>query len=161
MPNFCHEESSNDDSEESDIDTLEALTNYRQIHSSGVTSTDSTNNLQNAKVINTMKNIIYNSLFDYWNEFVMTGLLASLLDLHLKTLSSWDDITQEKAKAKLTCQFELLIASNNEQTMASTNITSKNSNILRRRLHFSIFGTSNNITSSPLDELECYLDSVF
>ncbi|CAG8847402.1 3420_t:CDS:1, partial [Gigaspora margarita] len=67
----------------------------------------------------------------------------------------------KKAKAELTHQFELLIASNLEQTTASTYETSKNSNIRRGRLHSSIFGTStNDLTSGPLDELEYYLDPI-
>ncbi|CAG8818227.1 22229_t:CDS:1, partial [Dentiscutata erythropus] len=77
-------------------------------------------------------------------EPVMTGLLASLLDPRLKILSSWDEKTQEEAKAELTCQFELLIATNLEQTTASISKTSKNSDIRCGRLHSSIFGTSTN-----------------
>ncbi|CAG8802872.1 8042_t:CDS:2, partial [Gigaspora margarita] len=148
-PSFRYEESSDDDSDESDFEISEALTNHSQIDSNRVTLTNSSNNLlQNAQVIKTMRSIIYNSLFDYWNEPVMTSLLAFLLDPRLKTLSSWDEKTQEKAKAELTHQFELLIATNLEQTMASTSETSKNSDIHYGRLHSSIFGTAtNNLTS--------------
>ncbi|CAG8838677.1 40686_t:CDS:2, partial [Gigaspora margarita] len=112
-PSFHYKESSNNDSNKSDFEISKTLTNNHQIDSNKVTSTNSLNNLlQNAQ-----------------NEPVMTGLLAFLLDLHLKTLSSWNEKTQEEAKAELTHQFELLIATNLEQTMASTSETSKNSYI--------------------------------
>ncbi|CAG8589472.1 18584_t:CDS:2, partial [Racocetra fulgida] len=129
-PNFHHEESSDDDSDELDLEISEATTNCRQKHSTTIVSTNLANNsLQNAQVIKTMQNIIYNSLFDYWNEPVMT------------------------AKIELTHQFEVLIASNLEQTIASMHTTSKNNNIHCSHLHLSIFGTSaNNTTSGPLDE---------
>ncbi|CAG8801745.1 14387_t:CDS:2, partial [Gigaspora rosea] len=149
MPSFRHEESSDDNSDESDFEISKALTNYRQIDSNRVTPTNSSNNLlQNAQVIKTIRSIIYNSLFDYWNEPVMTGLLASLLDPRLETLSSWDEKTQEEAKAELTHQFELLIATNLEQTTASTSETSKNSDIRHGRLYSSIFGTATNNLNS-------------
>ncbi|CAG8800228.1 8343_t:CDS:2, partial [Dentiscutata erythropus] len=51
---------------------------------------------------------------------------------------------QEEAKAELTRQFELLIATNLEQTAVSIFETSKNSDICRGRLYSSIFGTFTN-----------------
>ncbi|CAG8622591.1 11955_t:CDS:2 [Cetraspora pellucida] len=64
----------------------------------------------------------------------MVGLLATLLDPQLKTLSSCDQKTQEKAKA--------------------------DNNIRHNRLYSSIFGmsTSTYTASNPLAKLECYLD---
>ncbi|GBC40139.2 zinc finger BED domain-containing protein 1-like [Rhizophagus irregularis DAOM 181602=DAOM 197198] len=56
-----------------------------------------------------MKQTIYNSLFVYWNESIMIGLLAFLLDLRLKTLSNWDEETCNKAKTELIHQFKELI----------------------------------------------------
>ena len=66
-----------------------------------------------------MKQTIYNSLFTYWNEPIMIGLLVSLLDSRLKTLSNWDDKTRDKAKTKLMCQFKELIDSNSTQSSSS------------------------------------------
>ena len=48
-----------------------------------------------------MKQTIYDSLFMYWNQPIMIGLLASLLDPRLKTLSNWDEETQNSAKEEL------------------------------------------------------------
>ncbi|CAI2202161.1 13333_t:CDS:1, partial [Funneliformis geosporum] len=48
-----------------------------------------------------MKQTIYDSLFKYWNQPIMIGLLASLLDLWLKILSNWDEEIQNKAKEEL------------------------------------------------------------
>ncbi|CAG8727217.1 12377_t:CDS:1, partial [Dentiscutata erythropus] len=56
--------SSNDNSNDSENDTSD-LTN------------DSS---QNTHLIKSMHHIIYNSLFDYWNEPLMVSLLATLLD---------------------------------------------------------------------------------
>ncbi|CAG8515621.1 24498_t:CDS:2 [Racocetra persica] len=56
----------------------------------------------------TLKHTIYSSLFDYWSELIMVGLLASLLDPQLKTLASWSDEIQEIAKNELTHQFKKL-----------------------------------------------------
>ncbi|RIB00943.1 hypothetical protein C2G38_2232335 [Gigaspora rosea] len=140
-PNFRHEESSDDDSDDSEFDTPDLTDDSSQI-------------------IKSMRHTIYNSLFDYWNKPLMVSLLASLLDLQLKTLSSWDEETQERAKAELTQQFKNIAT---EQTTASTYTTSSNSNNLcRNRLHSSIFGTlaSSYTAFNPLAELECYLDPI-
>ncbi|CAG8846470.1 39118_t:CDS:1, partial [Gigaspora margarita] len=52
-PNFRHEESSDDDSDESDLEISEAPTNRHQIHSN---TTNSANNfLQNTQIIKTMR----------------------------------------------------------------------------------------------------------
>ncbi|CAG8821887.1 31590_t:CDS:1, partial [Gigaspora margarita] len=79
-----------------------------------------------------------------------------LLDPWLKTLSNWDEETQERTKEKLKYQF-----SNCKQTIASEHTaTSKNINTHYNRLRLSIFGLSisRNTMSNPLAELECYLD---
>ncbi|RIB02364.1 hypothetical protein C2G38_2228030 [Gigaspora rosea] len=111
-PNFRHEESLDDDSDDSEFDTSDLTDDSFQI-------------------IKSICHTIYNSLFDYWNKPLMIGLLASLLDSRLKTLSSWDEETQERAKAELTQQFKNIAT---EQTTASIYTTSSNT------------------------ELECYLD---
>ncbi|PKK59934.1 hypothetical protein RhiirC2_794069 [Rhizophagus irregularis] len=49
----------------------------------------------------------------------MIGLLASLLDLCLKTLSNWDEETRNKAKIELMHQFKELIDLNLIQSSPS------------------------------------------
>ncbi|CAG8802684.1 121_t:CDS:2, partial [Gigaspora margarita] len=112
-PNFCYKESSNDNSDDSDLDVPKSPVNL------------DSDFVPNTQVTKTIRHIIYDSLFEYWNEPIMIGLLASLLDPYLKTLSSWDEETQEKAKAELKHQFETLISSNNNLT-ASMYANSKN-----------------------------------
>ncbi|CAG8520245.1 13761_t:CDS:2 [Cetraspora pellucida] len=143
-PNFHYEELSDDDSDDSENDTSE-LTN------------DSS---QNTYLFKSMCYIIYNSLFDYWNESLMVGLLATLLDSRLKTLSSWDQKTQEKVKAELTCQFKNIATPNHEQTTSIYTTSSNSNNIYHNHLRSSIFSmsTSTYTASNPLSELECYLD---
>ena len=68
-----------------------------------------------------MKCTIYNSLFAYWNEPIMIGLLASLLDPQLKTLSNWDEEIHNNAKTELMHQFKKIIDSN----LAQSSLTSK------------------------------------
>ena len=63
-----------------------------------------------------MKKTIYDSLFIYWNEPIMIGLLASLLDPRLKVLTNWDEETCNIAKTELMKQFEELINSNSVQS---------------------------------------------
>ncbi|CAG8841534.1 31892_t:CDS:2, partial [Gigaspora margarita] len=146
--NFRHEESSDDDSEDSELDVPKSPVNLAD------------DSLSNTQDIKTIQNIIYDSLFEYWYKPKMIGLLASLLDPRLKTLSCWDEETQERAKAELIHQFVTLVSSNSEQT-TSMHINSKNYNNIRHsHLHSLIFGvsTTNNTTPGPLDELEHYLD---
>ncbi|CAG8527289.1 8055_t:CDS:2 [Scutellospora calospora] len=64
-----------------------------------------------------------------FSEEPTSSLNSSFLDSHLKTLSSWNEKTQEEAKAELTYQFELLIATNLEQIMASIFEISKNNEL--------------------------------
>ncbi|CAG8796928.1 24406_t:CDS:1, partial [Dentiscutata erythropus] len=45
---------------------------------------------QTTYLIKSICQIIYNFLFDYWNKLLIVSLLAALLDLRLKTLTSWD-----------------------------------------------------------------------
>ena len=45
----------------------------------------------------------------YWNQPIMIGLLASLLDSWLKTLSNWNEEIQNSAKKELRRQFKELI----------------------------------------------------
>ncbi|CAG8743474.1 5660_t:CDS:2, partial [Racocetra persica] len=73
-PNFCHEELSDDDSDNLEFDTSELTVDSSQI----------------------------------------INLLASLLNSRLRTLSNWDEETQERAKAKLTHQFKNIATSNYE-----------------------------------------------
>ncbi|CAG8479939.1 4726_t:CDS:2, partial [Dentiscutata erythropus] len=97
----------------------------------------------------------------YWNKLIMIGLFASLLDPRLKTLSTWDDETQKKAKTELAYQFQELIGSDLEQAAPTSNLSNtSNNNLHHNRLHSSIFGTSATFdtTSNPLSELEYYLD---
>ncbi|CAG8800038.1 14252_t:CDS:2, partial [Gigaspora margarita] len=98
--NFCYKKSSDDDSEDSELDVPKSPVNLAN------------NSLSNTQIIKTMQNIIYDSLFEYWDEPKMIGLLVSLLDPRLKTLSCWDEETQERAKAELTHQFVTLVSSN-------------------------------------------------
>ena len=107
-----------------------------------------------------MKRTIYDSLFIYWNEPIMIGLLASLLDPRLKTLSNWDEETCNKAKAELMHQFEELINSNSAQSSSLSGSLSQQHSISHSsRLHSSIFGIQA-IAANPFSELECYLDPV-
>ncbi|CAG8775338.1 20725_t:CDS:2, partial [Gigaspora rosea] len=105
--------SSDDYSDDSENDTSE-LTN------------DSSQNTPH--LIKSMRHIIYNSLFDYWNEPIM-----------LKTLSNWDPNTQERAKAELTHQFKNIATPDREQTTSIYTTSSNSNNIRRNCLHSSIF----------------------
>jgi hypothetical protein len=89
----------------------------------------------------------------------MIGLLASLLDLQLKTLSNWDDETCDKAKTELMCQFKELIDSNSAQSSSSGSLNQQQSSLHHSRLHSSIFGIRA-IIANPFSELECYLDPI-
>ncbi|CAG8733070.1 37353_t:CDS:2, partial [Gigaspora margarita] len=128
IPNFRYEESSDDNSEDLEYDISEPLS-----HHDTVTTTNPANgSSQNSLIIRSMRHIIYNSLFDYWDKPII--------------------ITKEELKY----QF-----SNCEQTIVSEHtVTSKNINIYHNRLHLLIFDSSisKNTTSNPLAELECYLD---
>ncbi|CAG8660329.1 75_t:CDS:2 [Dentiscutata erythropus] len=145
QPHVTKKKSLDDDSDDSENDTLE-LTN------------DSS---QNTYLIKSMCQIIYNSLFNYWNKPLMIGLLATLLDLWPKMLSCWDLKTQERAKAELTHQFKNIATSNHKQTISIYTTSSNSNNICHNYLHFSIFGisTSTYTDSNSSAELECYLDS--
>ncbi|GBB84285.1 hypothetical protein RclHR1_01090024 [Rhizophagus clarus] len=103
-----------------------------------------------------MKKTIYNSLFVYWNEPIMIGLLALLLDLRLKTLFNWDKETCKKAKKELMRQFGELIDLSLVQSSSSSGSLSQQQ--CHSRLHFSIFVQV--ATANPFSELECYLDPV-
>ena len=100
-----------------------------------------------------MKQTIYNSLFVYWNEPIMIGLLASLLDPRLKTLSNWDEETYNKAKTELMHQFKELI------DLSLVQSDSLNQQQHHGQLHSSIFGVQV-VTANPFSELECYLDPI-
>ncbi|CAB4390311.1 unnamed protein product [Rhizophagus irregularis] len=102
-----------------------------------------------------MKQTIYNSLFVYWNEPIMIGLLASLLDPRLKTLSNWDEETRNKAKTELMHQFKELIDLNLVQSSPSGSLSQQQHH---SRLHSSIFGMQ--VTANPFSELESYLDPI-
>ncbi|CAG8569237.1 26038_t:CDS:2 [Dentiscutata erythropus] len=129
------QESSDDNSDDSENNTSD-LTN---------------DSFQNTHLIKSMWHIIYNSLFDYWNKPLMVGLLATLLDPQLKTLFSWDQKTQKKAKAELARQFKDIATSNYEQTTSIYTISSNSNNIRCNHLHSLIFGTSTSTdtTSNP------------
>ncbi|CAG8754076.1 14591_t:CDS:2, partial [Racocetra fulgida] len=109
VPNFRHEESSDDDSDDSEYDRSES-------------TNDSSPNTNTIKL---MRHTIYNSLFDYWNELLMVGLLASLLD-------PWNEEAQKKAKTELTHQFKNITDSNYEQTTTSIYTTSSGDSNIRR-----------------------------
>src|SRR6266498_1025398 len=124
-PNFRHEESdeesdcdSEDDLEIDDpeLDTPEQSTLYRHQTRSKTAAVTTQPARLAQNVLKIMKRTIYDSLFIYWNEPIMIGLLASLLDPRLKTLSNWDEETCNKAKAELMHQFEELINSNSAQS---------------------------------------------
>jgi hypothetical protein len=107
-----------------------------------------------------MKRTIYDSLFAYWNEPIMIGLIASLLDPRLKTLSNWNEETRNNAKTELMHQFEEIINSNSAQSLLTSKQQSGSQSGTRHgRLHSSIFGVQA-ITTNPFSELECYLDPV-
>ncbi|CAG8833717.1 35816_t:CDS:2, partial [Gigaspora margarita] len=153
MPSFRHEESSDDNSDDLESDDSNSSMHYHQTSVTATSTNLVSNSSSNTQIVKTMQHIIYDSLFEYWNEPKMVGLLAMLLDLRLKTLSNWDKETQEKAKTKILNQFKSLISSNYEQT--PTYSYSTNSNIHYNHLHSSIFGTSaiKNTTSGPLAKL--------
>ncbi|RIB30820.1 hypothetical protein C2G38_2151584 [Gigaspora rosea] len=138
------EVSFNDNSKDLEYDISEPLSYYDTVTTTNLADGSS----QNSLIIRSMRYIIYNSLFYYWDKPIMIGLLASLLDFWLKTLSNWDKETHKKTKEKLKYQF-----SNCEQTIASEHtVTSKNINTHYNRLHSSIFGSSisRNTTSQSL-----------
>ncbi|PKC04349.1 hypothetical protein RhiirA5_379448, partial [Rhizophagus irregularis] len=123
-PNFQHEESDEEsdlsDSDEEDnpeLDTPEqSMTHHHQTRSKAAAAST----IQPAQdILKIMKQTIYNSLFVYWNEPIMIGLLASLLDPRLKTLSNWDEETRNKAKTELMHQFKELIDLNLVQSSPS------------------------------------------
>ena len=103
-----------------------------------------------------MKQTIYNSLFTYWNEPIMIGLLTSLLDPRLKALSTWSEDIQNDAKAELKHQFKELIDLNLVQSSPSGSLSQQQHH---SRLHSSIFGIRA-IIANPFSELECYLDPI-
>ncbi|CAG8830552.1 40030_t:CDS:2, partial [Gigaspora margarita] len=111
-----HEVLSGDDSDNLESDNSNSLMHYYQISVIATSTNLVSNFLSNTQIVKTIRHIIYDSLFEYWNKPKMVGLLAMLLDLHLKTLSNWNEKTQEKAKPKLLNQFKSLILSNYEQT---------------------------------------------
>ncbi|CAG8826006.1 38520_t:CDS:2, partial [Gigaspora margarita] len=111
ISNFWHKESFNDDSDNSESD--DPIT--------AISTNLASNSSTNTQIIKTMQHIIYNFLFEYWNELKMVSLLSLLLDLYLKVLSNWNKETKKNAKTELRCQFEILITSNYEQTPTYSN----------------------------------------
>ncbi|GBC14992.2 zinc finger BED domain-containing protein 1-like [Rhizophagus irregularis DAOM 181602=DAOM 197198] len=159
-PNFQHEESDEEsdlsDSDEEDnpeLDTPEqSMTHHHQTRSKAAAAST----IQPAQdILKIMKQTIYNSLFVYWNEPIMIGLLASLLDPRLKTLSNWDEETRNKAKTELMHQFKELIDLNLVQSSPSGSLSQQQHH---SRLHSSIFGMQ--VTANPFSELESYLDPI-
>ncbi|CAG8589089.1 11685_t:CDS:2, partial [Racocetra fulgida] len=104
--NYAKIKSSDDNSEDSECDDLDPL-----YHEAVATTNSADGSLQNFLIIKSIYHIIYNSLFDYWNEPIMIGLLASLLNSTLKTLSNWDEETRKKAKEELKYQYKHIISS--------------------------------------------------
>ncbi|CAG8739064.1 24374_t:CDS:2, partial [Racocetra persica] len=106
-------------------------------------------------ILGTLKHTIYNSLFDYWSEPIIVGLLALLLDPQLKTLASWSDEIQEIAKNELIHQFKKLTELNSTSSNHTTNMLNNN-NFYRSHLYSSIFGISNrnSTASNSITELE-------
>ncbi|CAB5295927.1 unnamed protein product [Rhizophagus irregularis] len=158
--NFQHEESDKEsdlsDSDEEDnskLDTPEqSTTHYHQIRSKAAAAST----IQLAQdILKIMKQTIYNSLFVYWNEPIMIGLLASLLDPCLKTLSNWDEETRNKAKIELMHQFKELIDLNLIQSSPSGSLSQQRHH---SQLHSFIFGVQ--VTANPFSELESYLDPI-
>ena len=160
ISNFQHEESdeesNSDDEDNLKLDNPEQSTSY---HYQTRSKTAVTTIQPTQDVLKIMKRTIYNSLFTYWNEPIIIGLLASLLDPRLKTLSNWDDETCNKAKTELMCQFKELIDSNLTQLSSSGSLNQQQSSLHHSRLHSSIFGKKAIITN-PFSELECYLDPI-
>lgn len=154
------EESDSDDEDNPELDTPEQSTSYRhQTRSKTVAVTAVVTSPLAQDILKTMKQTIYNSLFAYWNEPIMIGLLASLLDPRLKSLSNWDEETCNKAKTELKRQFEELINSNSAQSSSSSLSQQQSNNSGHHsRLHSSIFGIQ--VTVNPFSELECYLDPI-
>ncbi|CAB4423675.1 unnamed protein product [Rhizophagus irregularis] len=159
-PNFQHEESDEEsdlsDSDEEDnleLDTpKQSITHHHQIRSKAAAAST----IQPAQdILKIMKQTIYNSLFVYWNEPIMIGLLAFLLDPRLKTLSNWDEETRNKAKTELMHQFKELIDLNLVQSSTSGSLSQQQHH---NRLHSSIFGVQ--VTANPFSELESYLNPI-
>jgi hypothetical protein len=147
--NFCHEESSDENSDSSESDDDIGSVDPRNA---------STTNSQN--VIKMLKETIYNSLVTYWDQPIMTGLLATLLDPRLKMLSNWDEKIQEKARTELTSQFNELINSNSAQSSSQINSLNKSSSVSHQgSLYSSIFGKKSAIQKS-VSELDHYLDPI-
>ncbi len=95
----------------------------------------------------------------YWNQPIMIGLLASLLDLQLKTLSNWNKEIQNSIKEELRCQFKELIDSNSASSPFDS-LNQPNMHPYHNRLHSSIFDV---ITANlnPFSELDYYLDPTY
>ncbi|CAG8607966.1 9266_t:CDS:2 [Dentiscutata erythropus] len=113
-------------------------------------------------ILKTLQHIIYNSLFDYWGESLIPGLLATLLDFRLKILANWSNNIQDMAKKELTHQFKELINFNSMNISTDSIVLNapENNNFRHNRLYLSIFSMANtsNTTLSPMEELEYYLD---
>ncbi|CAG8805698.1 1384_t:CDS:2, partial [Gigaspora margarita] len=112
---LSYKESSDNDSDDSESNDSNSSMHYHQISVTTTFTNLVSNSLSNTQIVKTIQHIIYDSLFKYWNEPKMVGLLAMLLDPRLKTLSNWDEETQKKAKTELLNQFKSLILSNYEQ----------------------------------------------
>ncbi|CAG8555238.1 1944_t:CDS:2, partial [Racocetra fulgida] len=103
-----------DSSEDEDLELL-TLTNHHRHQTRSVINTANQSNDHTRitqTILKTLQHTIYDSLFDYWSEPLMPGLLASLLDPRLKILAIWSEDVQDMAKKELIRQFKELIGSN-------------------------------------------------
>ncbi|CAG8784491.1 14440_t:CDS:2, partial [Racocetra fulgida] len=66
-----------------------------------IASQNTNQNHTTQAILKTLQHTIYDSLFDYWGEPLMPGLLATLLDPRLKTLANWSNDIQDMAKKEL------------------------------------------------------------
>ena len=58
-------------------------------------------------IISKVQRIIYNSLWHYWHDSENIGLVATLLDPRLKSISAWSDEIRNETISKLRAEFKI------------------------------------------------------
>ncbi|CAG8668358.1 25874_t:CDS:2 [Gigaspora margarita] len=104
-------------------------------------------------IVKEIKNIIYNSLFEYWNRTSQICLLATLLDPRLKEIAFANDDIHNQTIEECRLQLYQFISPSEEHPISSnpTNISSNN------MFKDMIFGKSQK-AQEFMDELDYYLD---
>lgn len=58
-------------------------------------------------IISKVQGVIYNSLWHYWHDSENIGLVVTLLDSRLKSMSAWSDEIQNETISKLRAEFKI------------------------------------------------------